>query len=75
MEAQQYIVGLDLGQAQDYTAIAVVQRVRVGEPPQLVPAVRYHADGSWTYRVGDIVVGGGRPALLGVEPALRDLFS
>jgi hypothetical protein len=41
----------------------------------LVPAVSYHADGSWTYRVGDIVVGGRRPTLLGVEPALRDLFA
>jgi hypothetical protein len=74
MEAQQYIVGLDLGQAQDYTAIAIVQRVPVGEPPQPVPAVRYHADGSWTYSVGEIVVGGRRPGLLGVEPALHDLF-
>jgi len=76
MDDQHYILGVDLGQAQDYTAIAAVERVRIGESPALVPAVRYHADGSWTYSAGGGVVGGGgiQRTPMGVDPALRDLF-
>jgi len=39
-----FIIGLDLGQSQDYTAITVVERVRVGEAPQ-APIARYGAVG------------------------------
>lgn len=76
MDDQHYILGVDLGQAQDYTAIAAVERVRIGEPPASAPAVRYHADGSWTYSTGGVVGGGGgmQRTPMGVDPALRDLF-
>ncbi len=69
-----FIIGLDLGQAQDYTAIAVVERVRVGETP-LVPTVQYHSDGSWTYHAGGYVSGGvsGPPVMM--DPAVRGLFA
>jgi len=36
-----FIIGLDLGQSQDYTAVAIVERVRVRAPPAPVP------EGSW----------------------------
>ncbi len=41
MQSTGYIMGCDLGQAQDYTAIAIVERVRVGQAPPPVP------EGSW----------------------------
>jgi len=71
-----FIIGLDLGQAQDRTAIAIVERMRVGEPPKLVPAVRYGGDGSWTHNAGGTVTGGGgmrNPAAM-MDPAVRGLF-
>ncbi len=76
MQSTGYLMGLDLGQAADYTAIAVVERMRVGEPPKLVPAVRYNGDGSWTYSAGGAVVGGGgmRYPTAMMDPAVRGLF-
>jgi len=69
-----FIIGLDLGQAADFTAIAVLERMRVGEPPKLVPAVRYSGDGSWTYSAGGYASGGvSRPSMT-MDPAGRDLF-
>jgi len=41
MQSTGYIMGCDLGQSQDYTAIAIVERVRVGQAPPPVP------EGSW----------------------------
>lgn len=79
MEAKQYIIGCDLGQARDYTAIAIVERMRTGAPPEPVPAVRPSADGGWTYTSGGAgggaVAGGGmQRGMTGMDPALRDLF-
>jgi len=55
-----FIIGLELGQSQDYTAITVVERVRVGEAPQ-APMARYGAVGE------GVATGAQRMAVAGVD--------
>jgi hypothetical protein len=41
--APDYILGLDLGQAQDYTALAVLERTRLPDPARLPETVSHYA--------------------------------
>lgn len=73
MSNEHYIVGCDLGQSQDYTAIAVVERVRIGEPPGMRPAVTYGANGTWMVSDGGGAVAGNSRSYTSGDPALRGI--